>query len=66
MGGKGSVSVYCAHYAGRNNRVQIVQEIAHICFPNLTELWLAENRIESVEGMEKMGMVQLKELFLGT
>ena len=49
-----------------NYRATLVEEIAHIHFSDLTWLDLAGNNIESIEGLPRVYMAQMKEMFLRT
>jgi hypothetical protein len=40
----------------------LIKEIAHIKFIKLSELWLWDNRIESVEGLTRMDMPFIREI----
>ena len=44
----------------------MVKEIAHIHFTALTQLVLGGNRIESVEGLARVRMTHIKDMFLCT
>jgi hypothetical protein len=49
-----------------NDRATVVKEISHIRFTALTELWLSENGISSIEGLDRMDMPQIKTILLRT
>ena len=49
-----------------NDRATILKEIAHIHFTALTTLHLADNSIESVEGLARVHMAHIKSVFLCT
>jgi hypothetical protein len=49
-----------------NDRATIVEEIAHTHFTALTDLYLCGNRIESIEGLARVQMPQIKCVRLGT
>ena len=43
-----------------NHRATLVKEIAHIHFTALTELYLGDNKIESVEGLARVHMAHIQ------
>jgi hypothetical protein len=47
------------HNVDDNERATIVKEIAHIHFTVLTNLDLAGNRIESIEGLARVQMARI-------
>ena len=51
---------------GKNNRVTVVKEIAHIHFTALTNIFLVHNKIESIEGLARVQMAHVKCLSFGT
>ena len=42
-----------------------MKEIEEINFPFLSELWLRDNQIESIEGINRISLPKLKALLLG-
>ena len=56
---------YRIAYRGWNHSL-ILQEISEIMFPRLSTLQLAQNKIESIERLQKIRMPQIRMLFLGT
>jgi hypothetical protein len=49
-----------------NDRATVVKEIGHIHFVALTWLHLADNRIESIEGLARVQMPHTTKLYLST
>jgi hypothetical protein len=49
-----------------NQRATLVKEIAHIHFTALTDLYLGDNRIESVEGLARVQMPHIELVNLST
>jgi Leucine-rich repeat (LRR) protein len=48
-----------------NRRPELLKDIAHITFTNLTSLQLSENNIESVEELAFLFMPKIRWLYLG-
>ena len=51
---------------GNNQRATLMKEIAHIRFSHLTKLELYGNEIESIEGVGRVSLPHLQNLFLST
>ena len=49
-----------------NHRTNILADISHLHFTNLSALWVAGNMIESVEGLSSLYMPQISKLYLRT
>ena len=60
------VFVYGIGDVDDNQKVEILKELAHVRFNNLTVLWVWGNEIESIEGLSQVYMPQIRGLGLST
>ena len=57
-------SPYHLAYADNNKKKDVIKEILDIKFTHLTKISISENGIESIEGLVRIQMPTLGELFL--
>ena len=66
MGSGSSTTRFSIHNSGNNKRTTLLKELSHIRFPSLMRLVLWENALTSIEGIGRISMPQVGEIFLCT